>query len=215
MADYNIVHVNPDQLVGSPTQPDSRLMAVGPMNHLKRSITEVGLQYPPLVVREPTGDKYRIVDGHRRVQCVRELMWSKIPVLVTQGKIDDLFAAVSGSVVKMKAYEWADVYLKGGVIPTGPNKTCVIKLEEHMGREYLLKLVHKKASPSIWNLSSRVLKYLDLTETKRKDVLNWLIDVGTREVSAWITGENSKDELLSAFKEGRTPLMGGGIRSAA
>jgi hypothetical protein len=104
---YQTIYVSPNQLHSSPMQPETRGRTTGwslserrqrkEFNQLKKSIKEVGLQYPPLVLAEPN-DKYQIVDGHRRVAAMKELEWKVIPVMLTRGNSGAIFAAVSKSV---------------------------------------------------------------------------------------------------------------------
>lgn len=214
MADYKVIMVNPDQLVPSPHQPDSRTKAISAMNHLVNSIRDDKLQYPPLVLalaesKEGEPQKYQIIDGHRRVAAMNELGYPKIPVLPTVGQPAELFAAVSGNVAKMKSYEWIDVHLRGGIVPPGPNRGCIIAIEKIMGRDFLVSLKDKGMSPAIWNLANRVVAYMGVSaEETRPKILNWLIKIGTREVSAWITNANSKSELTKAFEQTRSPKFG-------
>lgn len=204
---YHVRRVSPSQLHNSPSQPETRGQAAGPLNQLKSSIVKVGLQYPPLVIAKP-GNKYQIIDGHRRIAVMRDLGWELIPVIVTEGNSDELFAAVSGNVAKMKSFEWASVHLAGGAVPSGPIKVCITKLEQTMGKEFLERLAKKKTSPGIWNVSNRVLKYLHLDEDERKNVLLWLADIGTQAVAAYMTGGSQPKELLRAFNEKRQPIVG-------
>ena len=205
---YQVRRVNPSQLVISPQQPNTRGTAAGPLNQLKNSIQKVGLQYPPLVLAKPN-NRYQIIDGHRRVAVMRDLGWELIPVIVTEGNSDELFAAVSGNVAKMKSFEWAAVHLAGGAVPSGPIKVCITKLEQTMGREFLEQLTKKRTSPGIWNVANRVIRYLSLDEAERKRVLAWLAEIGTQNVAAYMTGGNQPAELMRAFKEKREPMVGG------
>ena len=203
--EYQVIRVDPSRLHTSPQQPRNRTDASASMNALKSSIAKVGLQYPPLVITRPDGD-FQIVDGHRRVHALIKLGHRTIPVLPTQGKPDTLFAEVSGHVAKMTATQWIEVYLAGGTVPSGVTRTCITKLEEVMGRGFLELLVKKGWSPQIWNASNRVVKYLGLdAERDRPEVLRWLINVGTQQVSAWITGDDGADGLMEAFKGNRKP----------
>lgn len=209
--DYEVIFVNPDQLVNSPRQPPSRMDFNGAMKHLQNSIKNEKLQYPPLVMAMPDG-KYQIVDGHRRIHAMLQLGFPKIPVLPTFGHPDKLFAAVSGNVAKMSAAQWVTVYLRGGdnaedALPSGPAKSCIKSLDKHMGRDYLERLEKRGLSPILWNLSNRIVKFANLQEIDRPSVLEWLIleTVNTRIVSAWISANNSAEELKKAIHEKRSP----------
>lgn len=202
---YEVILVTPERLHPSPHQPKDRTASSASMNALKASIVNVGLQYPPLVVPKPDG-AFQVIDGHRRIEAMKLLAWQQIPVLPTQGRPEELFAEVSGHVVKMKSTQWVQIFLSGGTVPAGPNRTCIKKLHDAMGREYLEELAQKGWSPQIWNVANRVVRYLSMEdEEDRRAVLRWLLNVGTREVSAWITGGNSADRLKTAFKTNERP----------
>lgn len=199
---YPIVEVHPTELHRAPYQPPSRDEISSAMNALKKSIQDEGLQYPPLVVRRPDGNGYTIVDGHRRVKVATQLKWPKIPVIVsTQGDARKLFSAVSGTSKPLSAVEWIQVHLGGGALPSGPNTSCISKLESLMGRDFLEELVEKRLSPQIWNLSARVLRYLSLTDDERPGILRWLAKHKlTRQVSAAIQGDTPASDILGAYK---------------
>ena len=111
--EYACIRISADKLISSPQQPHTRTDASASMNALKRSIEKVGLQYPPLVIPLPDG-RFQIVDGHRRIEVMKQMGYRFMPVLPTQGKADMLFAEVSGHVAKMTATQRVEVYLAGG-----------------------------------------------------------------------------------------------------
>lgn len=203
---YIITEVDPDELHQANHQPSDRMEWSSSMTALKRSIQEVGLQYPPLVVRRQEGDGFTIVDGHRRISVAKSLGWPKVSVLVAEGKASELFSAVSGTTKQITATQWVEVYLKGGDVPSGATRVNIKRLDEVVGRDFLQKLSTAKLSPQVWSLANRAIRYADMTEEDRPGVLNWLVDhkIG-RQVGAWITGGNSPHELRKAFHEGREP----------
>jgi len=177
------------------------------LNSLKRSIADIGLQYPPLVVRDPNGNGFMIADGHRRIAAMRELKWERIPVLVSTGRPEQLFSEVSGTVRAMTANQWIYVYLHGGHVPAGQTRVNISRLDETMGKDFLRRVYEAGMSPQIWSIASRFLKYTATTDDQKKPVLNWLLEHKlTQQVSAWISGQNRVDELQRAFAEDRAPL---------
>ena len=204
---YKVIDVHPDSIVSSPRQPHSRVQSCIALSHLEKSIKDHGLQSPPIVWIRADGT-YETIDGHRRIACMRSLNYPSIPVMPVSGDPDKLFAQVSGQVAKMKAIEWVEVFLAGGAMPGGTTATNIRRLNETMGREFLQKLVEKKRSPQIWNVCSRVVKYISLGESEKPVVLNWLLENGTREVASHITNDNGSEEMRNAMKENRLPEMG-------
>jgi ParB/RepB/Spo0J family partition protein len=93
-----MVHIIP------PPDPLRVSMADGPMEDLKRSINEIGLLYPILVLAKyrdahdnlvdkpikgrhkdaADADAYEIIDGHRRFIAVEMLKWTTVPAMVCE-----------------------------------------------------------------------------------------------------------------------------------
>lgn len=214
--DYVIQDVAHDELHSSPYQPVGRVEASAPLNRLKASIKEDRLQYPPLVVRRPQGDGYTIVDGHRRIAAMRALGWPKIPVIIAEGVASKLFSAVSGTTKPLKAADWIGIFLAGGEPPSGATRSSIKKLDEVMGRDFLIKLSEAGLSPQIWSIANRMVRYLELNNDRLVQVLEWLYEHrASRQVSSWITGDNPKNELLAAFQQNRTPSLGSPRQMAA
>jgi ParB-like chromosome segregation protein Spo0J len=84
---YTIIEVDIEALHNSPYQPASRMQMNSALIGLQNSIAKDKLLYPPLVTRNIEGDGYTIVDGHRRVKCIRNLGWPKVSVLLAQNWI--------------------------------------------------------------------------------------------------------------------------------
>jgi hypothetical protein len=206
MTQYTILEVSPRELYPSEHQPPSRMQTDGALNALKKSIQDVGLQYPPLVTRKPDGSGFTIVDGHRRLAAINTLSWPKVSVLVAQGNPDQLFSAVCGTTKKVTATQWVEVYLSGGEVPSGPTKVCINRLDETKGKEFLKRLVSSGLSPQIWSLANRVINYTKLPDEEKGDVLEWLLaNKITRAVASWMSGVSPPHELISAFRENREP----------
>lgn len=208
MSDYQTIFVSEDQLIDSPQQPPSRTAPSASMKNLQNSIKNDKLQYPPLVMATPDG-RYQIIDGHRRIAAMKQLGHLKFPVIPTVGRPEKLFAAVCSNVAKMTAAQWVTVFLKAGEesLPRGQTKGCIKKLNDVMGRDYLVRLEKRGLSPILWNLANRVVKYCGLGEGELKEVLEWLLNesVNSHEVSAWISANNKVDELVKAIRQKRAP----------
>ena len=202
---YTIIEVAQEDLHPAKHQPKDRVKQDASLNRLRNSIRDERLQYPPLVVHDPEGG-FIIIDGNRRIAATQMLGWPKVPVIVSQGHPDELFSAVSGNTKPLTSHQWLEIHLAGGEIPSGPNKGCITRLTDVMGREFLVGLAEANISPQIWNLAGRVMRYLSLPENKKPDVLRWLsTNKITRQVSSWISGANSADKLRDAFAENREP----------
>lgn len=204
---YVLVDVNLDELHRAEHQPPSRTEMSTALNALKKSIADIGLQYPPLVVRDPNGQGFTIADGHRRIAAMRELKFTKIPVLISQGSPEQLFSGVSGTVRPLTANQWIFVHLHGGQVPSGPTRVNIGRLDETMGKDFLQRLYEAGMSPQIWSVANRFLRYTQLTDESKRPVLEWLLTLKlTRQVGAWMAGANHPEELRHAFSENRAPV---------
>ena len=203
---YPVLNVSPEDLLPSPQEPKGRMETNTALNDLKSSIQAIGLKYPPLVVRAHEGRGYMLVDGHRRWVAIQALGWQTMPVLVTQGDPKTLFPSVAGTTKAVSASDWLDVYLKGGDVGSKPTKTCIIRMEQEAGREFLVRLQQSGMRPSLWNVAHRVMAYADLPKERTKDVLEWLLAGKlARAVGAWITGKHPVHILKEALDKGVAP----------
>lgn len=205
---YQVIPVELSKLEKSPHQPEGRANAAFALNTLKSSIDRIGLLYPPLVTRKPVGEGYNIVDGHRRIAAMAALKMEWIPVLVCEGNPDDLFRDVCQTTKGLNAWQWLDIYLKGGGLPRGATGTNIRRLEEEMGKDFLERLRAAKMSPQIWSVANRTIKYLRLVETDRPRILQWLLEHKiSRVVSAWVNGDNGTKLLRDALDKNEAPHL--------
>lgn len=70
-----------DVLETDPLQPREEFNTEGDKNRLKLSLQQLGMQQPIAVLAMNSGI-YRIIDGHRRVLCAREIGMNVVPCLV-------------------------------------------------------------------------------------------------------------------------------------
>lgn len=70
-----------EQLQTDPHQPRTGYATEGNRNQLKNSLKEIGIQ-TPLDVLETDKDTYRIIDGHRRYLCAKELGLTEVPCII-------------------------------------------------------------------------------------------------------------------------------------
>ena len=203
---YILDDVHPEELHTAPHQPPVRTEMNMALNALKRSISEIGLQYPPLVIRNPNGQGFTIADGHRRIAAMRELQYEKIPVLISSGRPEQLFSEVSGTVKAITANQWIYVFLHGGHVPSGQTRVNIGRLDETMGRDFLQRVYEAGLSPQIWSVANRFMRYTKIDDEQKRPVLEWLLSHRlTQQVSAWITGGNRVEELRLAFEQDRAP----------
>src|SRR5690349_20414067 len=89
VTEKKITTVNVDEITPAAFNPPKRTSAMD-IRELKQSIEEVGLVYP-LVVDE----HLNLIDGHRRLTCLKALNWKSVPVLITKTDSRVLFDHVN------------------------------------------------------------------------------------------------------------------------
>lgn len=210
-SERKVFRVNLSDIVPAPYQPQSRLDNFGQLKKLEKSIHQYGLLYPILVSQPDVYGKYQVIDGHRRLKAAESLKWPVIDVIISEKDLKpaDLFSTVCGNSLRMTNTAWIEVYLSGGIVENKTTLNQVIALESLMGRNFLEDLIKKNMSTSIWILQNRVIKYIgiDDSDTNKKQVLQWLLNVGSQVVHQWTTNGYPSAELRKAFKENRKPRV--------
>lgn len=132
-------------LKGMPYQPGVRTIDKNIVS-LKNSIEDMGLLVPILI------DKHNnIVDGHRRVEAFRALNLANIQAIQYNGEMKgkkpiDAYADINTTQRKMGGLEQLSIYLRGGKA-FGSCKKAIEWTEQHLGKEYLERLLAENFSP--------------------------------------------------------------------
>lgn len=66
----------PLSIIDDPEVPARGAMDDAMLEELYMDIRDNGLYYPLIV--KPVGDRYEVVDGHRRLLCIRRLQWPRV-----------------------------------------------------------------------------------------------------------------------------------------
>lgn len=84
-----VLSVPVDDLRPRPDQP-RRYFDVDALAELAASMARVGLLHPLLARETDTAGIYEIVSGERRWRAARRLGWAEMPILLTQGDVDEI-----------------------------------------------------------------------------------------------------------------------------
>lgn len=150
---------------------------------LQKSIHNIGLQYPILVCRINGGNKYQIVDGHRRYASLRALKRTQIPCIVADTEnLTELFNDVNRNSKPLSSREWCFVYTAGGDVPKGQTRNNIVALDELLGRDELVALMNDGFTPAIYRVAKSAVAYTRLDtdlddEAKQnlmRDFIRWM-----------------------------------------
>lgn len=170
---------------------------------LKRSIKEIGLIYPLLVT-----EKLDLIDGHRRLECLRSLGATHVPVIVVPGDQASIFAAVNSTARRLTAADDLYVSLTGGKT-SKRIASHVTAIKRVMGDEFINHLAEERVSPvSLAAITSMILRYIgrDTPPWRNADnpfastVMAWVVE-NKMSFGARVAIANSipKDELYACI----------------
>lgn len=157
-----IINLSIEKIQPAPFNPPSRTDKKS-ISRLKASIARIGIVYPLVVT-----DDYKLVDGHRRLECAKELEMATVPVIVRAGDQSELFEEINSTGKQLKTADDLFVYMAGGKM-SGRSKEPIETLEKMGGRDLLELLADKHMSPkSIVGALSFILLYINKNEPNFK-----------------------------------------------
>lgn len=176
---------------------------------LRMDIAAHGIIIPILVL--PDG---RILDGHGRWSCARELGWQHVPCLVLSGETvgqfaseTELFITLNNLGIKISPPQYAEIYqLTGGKaeIPADVLRR-VRAIEQTVGKDGLAKLVRTSTSPTMWEWVVKISRYChEETASFKSRVFHWLIDLDQQYPARKAMEDTVDADLLrKAVNQGR------------
>lgn len=141
VTDKKIVFVDVDKITPAAFNPPKRTSTTD-IRELKESIEEVGLVYP-LVVDE----HYNLIDGHRRLTCIKALNWKAAPVLVAKTDSKRLFDHVNRTAQRLSRKDELYIFLSGGPISERAKKS-IEKLQTYLDQKDLEYAAENRVSHS-------------------------------------------------------------------
>jgi hypothetical protein len=130
-----------------------------------------------------------------------------IPVIISRGDPDKLFAAVSGTSKPLTSVDWLEMFLNGTSIdhiPAGVNKNNIKKLYEILGGERLRRLAKDGLKPGVYQTARRVNKYcsLSMDDASLARTIEWCITRKTAiAVAADLQSQRDPKEIVRAIQE--------------
>jgi hypothetical protein len=157
-------------LRGSDFNPSSRHEPKA-LRTLKASIARRGIVMPLLITEDG-----RVVDGHRRLACARELGIADVPVVVCEDD-GELYGELNDSTRRMTSREWLAAYMRGQA-PAGFSKRMIEGLEELGGKALLEQIASAGLSPSLLKEAQMVAKYIGCREDADvlRQVVRWMVE---------------------------------------
>ena len=169
---------------------------------LKASIEKHGLLYPLL-----TNAKMKLIDGHRRLQVVKDLGWESVPVLIAAGDPAILYGEVSTTSKKLSGNELLRVFLAE---PLAVQERIREKMEVMLatcGRRNLETMVKRGMSYAVFKRAQQIANYLDMDDAKfLARIVKWFIRCGTTNVTRAMAAGIPKRILLDAIRNNKDLL---------
>lgn len=157
-----LVEKNISDLVSNAVQPEYRTDPKK-IKGLKNSIQKQGLLSPVLIT--PDGI---LIDGHRRVACLKELGLKTVPCVMLNGEMKDnnsvsLFRYANEHTLRVTDVAYVEIFLSGGDVPNGvANK--ILFVTEKLGRKWLKWLVKNNVGPHTIRRHYKIAKSIGLSD---------------------------------------------------
>lgn len=189
------------ELKGASYNPKSRSSPKAVhLRRLEKSIEKVGLIYPIAVSPDGT-----VIDGHRRLQAVKNLGWEEIPVIVVKCDEPDLvFAEVNAASSRLSGSQNLQVFMKNPAAVTDRMRGQFDRYQEAFGRTVLVRLSKEGMSVRIITLALRACKYMenDSPAFAKKTVLWMVKHRNARVVESFLQLQQPPKSLYGAIVRG-------------
>lgn len=194
-----VKRVKLDSIKGAKHNPKGRIDAEK-LKGLIRSIEEIGLVYPISISKDNV-----IIDGHRRHAACKSLGWEEIPVLVTEGNTDKIYAEVNSNAKIFDGCQTLEVWLKRPSAVVATSAKLFARMEETYGRELLEMLVKKGSSVRVIQRAENVGRYVDDTSVAFvKRAVRWMVKFRmVQVVQAYLRLQQSPALIHKAIVSGK------------
>tara|TARA_R100000808_G_C2078473_1_gene103236 strand:- start:60 stop:707 length:648 start_codon:yes stop_codon:yes gene_type:complete len=172
---------------------------------LRKNIKENGLIVPIVL-----GDKMRLVDGHRRLNCFKDLGIDKIPAIVnseiTNKNYDKVFVSANEDSMNITPAQETERYLSGALISERTYKV-IKELEELGGRNFIKRIVADGKSPNTYYIAINHFRAYTNQRSRQmaRKVIYWMLNIGSAyKLKASIASFIPIDILVGAINEKQT-----------
>ena len=187
------------------------------LSALKESIATYGIMVPVLAEEK----SMTIIDGHRRVQCAKELGMAIVPVILCPNGISGtaLYAELNMASRKFSGADKLYAAATAGVEFPGGSGTSIKRMITIMGAARSAQLSQSGHSSTLYQKSIRIARYCGLVDIKSgtngiplaedelasiKAVIEWIIACkSSRMAEEAIKGDVSPTILLDAINSNR------------
>lgn len=121
------------------------------IHELMESIKQFGILMPLMITHD-----CKLIDGHRRLACAKELGMTDVPCIIRTGDQVELFSAVNTTSRKLNRADDLTVYLAGGKL-AARSKATVSALEKLIGKDGLEVVAERQMSPATILTAARML----------------------------------------------------------
>ncbi len=167
---------------------------------LERSIGKNGLQYPLLVTKSND-----LIDGHRRLQALRNLGIDKIEVMISPStaSVEETYADVNHTACQLSGNQNLHVWLKEPKAVTQRQRTIFSNAQTKFGRTILKKLANQGASVNLLRACQEIANYCDKPEDNEfvRKVAEWLMRYkNTRFIRSYCQMQQPANVLIRQIK---------------
>ena len=125
-----------------------------------------------------------IIDGHRRLNCLKDLGVKKVNAIVhetvTNRNYDTMFVAANENTMTITPAQEAERYLAGAKV-SERTKNVIAELEKVGGRPFIKRIVADKKSPMTYHIALQ--QFQNYTKQTKRSVLRkvvyWMLNVGS------------------------------------
>lgn len=182
-----------------PYNPAVRLKDAGFLK-LEREIAELGLMYPLLV--KNNGD---LIDGHRRLQAMKNIGFTEVPVIVVSNKesADEIYGRINITAARLTGNQVLQVFLKKPEAVSRNMRSRLQNAEAKYGRTILKKVSDHGSSLDLLRAAQQICNYVCREEDNKlaRTTAEWLMrHKQTRLVRAYLHTLQSPINLLRLIK---------------
>ena len=146
---------------------------------LRSNIERNGLIVPIVI-----GSGMKLIEGHRRVNCFKDLGYETIPAIInsniTAKNYDKMFLAANEDSMNINTAQECERYLMGALISSSTHR-MIKELEEIAGRNFIKRIVADGNSPITYKRAITQFQTYTGIKTKKmaKKVVYWMLNVGS------------------------------------
>lgn len=196
-----LISIRPLKVLTAKYNPGRRTISKNLVD-LRASIREFGVLVPILIDK-----KFRLIDGHRRLACAKELSLPIIPAIVVENQLtnDELYEKVNTTSRKLNSHDMIYIFINGGEVPALA-KNKILELKSYIGEKELINFGNQYVSYNVINIARNACRYCyqQFDDNFMKTAILWLVNKKQAHVARlFMEGEGNPAVLMSAIKENR------------